>query len=157
MGDPEHDLFTPSLEGERRQQLPEGSRPWRLASQFYVAALGGPVAAGLVGVLNGRRLGIPGRQLALIAGVAVVALACAVVIAAAVNRDDNSPVRLVLVAAGVVAYLAIRQVQVDADRRYAAGSARNEDEAYDSLWIWGIGMVVGGGIVAGLVLAAVTG
>jgi hypothetical protein len=57
------DLFSPSLTRSVRRDLPAGSRPWRLASQFYVAFFGGPLAAGAIGLLNGKRLGLPRERL----------------------------------------------------------------------------------------------
>jgi hypothetical protein len=149
----EDDLFAPSLGEGRRRVPPSGERPWRLGSQFYVAFLGGPVAAGLVGYLNGRRLGLPSARLAVIAAVGLVSLAAVAVAVAAVGWSENRPLRLLSAVGGVVAYLGIRQLQQDADRRYGVG--RREDETYDSLWLPGLGIVLLGGVAAAVVLAVV--
>jgi hypothetical protein len=151
--DEHEDLFAPSLGGGRRRVPPAGERPWRLGSQFYVAFLGGPVAAGLVGYLNGRRLGLPPARLAAIAAVGVASLAAVAVAVAAVGESENRPLRLLSAVAGVVAYLGIRRLQQDADRRYGVG--RRDDETYDSLWLPGLGIVVLGGLAAAIVLAVV--
>lgn len=148
------DLLTPTLAGPRREALPAGRRPWRLGSQFYVAVLGGPVAAGLAGWLNGKRLGLPANRLAAVAGIALAALVAVAIAAAAMSSEENRPLRLVSMVGGAVAYLGIREVQKDADRRYGAG--RSDRESYDSLWLPGLGMVVLGGIVAALVIVGVT-
>ena len=149
----EDDLFTPSLSGGRLGVPPAGERPWRLGSQFYVAFLGGPVAAGLVGYLNGRRLGLPSARLAAIAAMGLASLAAVAVALAVVGGSDNRPLRLLSAVGGVVAYLGIRQLQQGADRRYGVG--RRDDETYDSLWLPGLGIVVLGGLAAAVVLAVV--
>jgi hypothetical protein len=148
------DLLSPTLAGTRHEALPAGRRPWRLGSQFYVAVLGGPVAAGLVGWLNGKRLGLAANRLAAVAGIAVAALAGVAVAAAALKSEEGRPLRLVSMVGGAVAYLGIRELQKDTDRRYGAG--RSDQERYDSLWLPGLGMVVLGGIVSALVIVGVT-
>jgi hypothetical protein len=150
------DLFAPSLAGVRRSLPPRGRRPWRLGSQFYVAVFGGPVAAGLVGLLNGRRLGLERGRLAAIAGIGAAALVAVAVVAAVVaeRAEEQRPLRLVAMAGGAVAYLGTRRLQRDADRRYGVG--RSHTESYDSLWLPGLGLVLLGGVVAALVLVGVT-
>jgi peptidoglycan/LPS O-acetylase OafA/YrhL len=152
----EDDLFTPSLAGGRRAVPAAGRRPWRLGSQFYVAVFGGPIAAGLVGYLNGKRLGLPPRRLAAVAGIAAAALVAVAIVAAVVaaNANEDRPLRLVSMVGGAAAYVGIRQLQKDADRRYGVG--RSEDESYDSLWLPGLGIALVGGIVAGIVILSVT-
>jgi hypothetical protein len=150
----EDDLFSPSLAGTRPERLPAGRRPWRLGSQFYVSVLGGPLAAGLVGFLNGQRLGLPRARLAAIAAIALAALAAVAVTLAAVSPKADSPVRLVSMVGGAAAYVAIRALQTDADRRYTAG--RDGAESYDSLWLPGLGIVVAGSILAAMVIVGVT-
>jgi len=154
MQEPEDDLLSPSLVRTRYDVLPEGRRPWRLGSQFYVSVLGGPVAAGLVGYLNGRRLGLPAARLAAIAAVGLAALVAVAIAAAAVSSNADAPLRGISMIGGAVGYLAIRELQKDADRRHGAG--RGDDESYDSLWRPGILIVVGGGLAAAVVIAAVT-
>ncbi len=150
----EDDLFSPSLAGFRRGAPPPGERPWRLGSQFYVAVFGGPVAAGLVGYENGKRLGLPARRLGAIAAVALAALAGVAIAAVLLDSEDSRPLQLVVMVAGAAAYVPIRELQRDADRGYRVG--RNEDASYDSLWRLGIGAVVVGIVLAGLVMLGVT-
>jgi hypothetical protein len=149
----EDDLFAPSLGGGRAPVPPAGERPWRLGSQFYVAFFGGPIAAGLVGYLNGRRLGLPSPRLAAIAAVGLASLAAVAVAVAVVGESENRSLRLLSAVGGIVAYLGIRQLQQDADRRYGVG--RHDDESYDSLWLPGLGIVLLGGVAAAIVLAVV--
>jgi hypothetical protein len=152
----EDDLFTPSLAGGRRAVPPPGRRPWRLGSQFYVAVFGGPVAAGLVGYLNGKRLGLPQGRLAAIAGIGAAALVVVATVATVVAQqsDESRPLRLVSMVGGAAAYVGIRQLQKDADRRYGLG--RKDDESYDSLWLPGFGIALLGGLVAGIVILSAT-
>jgi hypothetical protein len=152
----EDDLFTPSLAGGRRGVPAPGRRPWRLGSQFYVAVFGGPVAAGLVGYLNGKRLGLAGGRLAAIAGIGAVALVVVAAVAAVVAQrsDESRPLRLVSMVGGAAAYVGIRQLQKDADRRHGIG--RSDDESYDSLWLPGFGIALLGGLAAAIVILGAT-
>jgi hypothetical protein len=150
----EDDLFRPTLAGTRAR-AGTGDRPWRVSSQFFVAFFGGPLAAAVVGILNGRRLGLgPVRLLGMAAaGVAAyaVALGAGVVISGLTQRGA----RLTLVVGGVLTYLVTRRLQEDADRRYAAGLGF--DDTYASLWLTGLLIVVGVGLPSGLLLVGVIG
>ena len=145
------DLFTPTLQGATRPSLPEGARPWRLGSQFYVAFFGGPVAAALIGWRNGKRLGLTDSRLRAIAGIGIGGLLVTLLFVATVSGTDTS-IRLLVAGSGVVAYLATRELQKPADARYAVG--RNRD-AYDSLWTPGLITALACGFAHGLALAAV--
>ena len=156
-GQSEHDdtLLSPSLTGSSRRQLAAGERPWRLASQFYVAFFGGPLAASAIGYVNAKRLGLPGTRLGAILAIGVACFAAAVAAAVALaDAESGRAPRLVLAVAGVVAYLGARQLQKDADRLY--GLNRDEEQAYDSLWGPGLGAVFLFGIFSVVVVAAVT-
>lgn len=142
------DLFTPSLSD--RAEVPPGSRPWRLGSQFYVAFFGGPLAAAAIGVVNGRRLGIDLGRLVAIATAGLGALCLAVAVAASLDSEDASP-RWILVPAGVATYFVARQLQKAADDRYRRG--RPDDQVYGSLWGPGLAAV----FVCGIVSIAVVG
>lgn len=152
--DRDDDLFAPSLAGVQRGPVPEGERPWRVSSQFYVAFFGGPLAAAFVGVLNGRRLGLPSARLWGIAAAGAVALVVAAVAVAVFAMDAGRGPRLALIGSGVAAYALANRLQRDADRRYAAG--RSADELYDSLWYPGIPIAIGLGLVSGLAIAGLT-
>ena len=150
------DLFSPSLKQSARRDLPEGSRPWRLRSQFYVAFLGGPLALGAIGFLNGGRLGLSRERRWAIAGIAIAAFVAVVALAAVVlaaGTNVNRGPRLMLTVAGVVSFLAAHELQKDADRLY--GLNRDEEQTYDSLWGPGIGAVLLAGISSLAVVAAV--
>jgi len=149
----DEDMFSPSLTQTARRELPSGEKPWRLGSQFYVAFFGGPLAAGAIGYLNGRRLGLSlERQLAII-GIGIAGFAAALTVAGIVLDDESGGRRLPLAIAGVASYLACRQLQRDADRLY--GLDRDEDQAYGSLWAPGLGAVLLLGTFSLIVLAAV--
>jgi hypothetical protein len=148
------DLFSPTLVGLRRHAPEPGERPWRLTTQLYVSVFGGPIAAGLIGYENGKRLGLPvGRRLAIV-GIAFAALLGVAVAASAIGSESTGPLQLSSMVAGVAAYLPIRELQKDADLRYRAG--RNTDASYDSLWRLGIGAVVVGFVFTAIVMAVAT-
>ena len=144
------DLFSPSLSQTANRQLPEGSRPWRLGSQFYVAFFGGPLAIAAIGFVNAARLGLPGSRRWQIAAAGAAGLAGAV--AAVLLLDWDVTPRLTVAVAGVASYLIVRRLQKDADRLYGLG--RDEDLAYDSLVGPGLLAVVVGGLAT---VAALTG
>lgn len=146
------DLFSPSLTQTARRDLPAGSRPWRLNSQFYTAFFGGPLAAGLVGYLNGKRLGLSQGRLWAIAGIGIAGFVAAA-IAGAAFLDTSGHGRGLVVISGIVALLGIRELQKDADRLYALN--RDEDEAYDSLWNPGFVIALACGFGQGAFLVAV--
>lgn len=147
------DLFSPSLTQTAARELPAGGRPWRLGSQFYVSFFGGPLAAGAVGYLNGRRLGLSlERRLAMI-GIGLAGFAGALVLAVSVLDADSGGRRFPVAIAGVAAFLATRQLQHRADRLYGFG--KDEEQAYDSLWGPGLAIVVLFGLLSVVVVAAV--
>jgi len=146
------ELFAPSLSQTSRTELPPGEKPWRLNSQFYVAFFGGPLAAGAVGYLNGRRLGVPSRGLVAIGAAGVAGFVLAIVLVATVDWELVRP-RIMIAATGVLAFFVARQFQKDADRRYGFG--RDVELAYDSLVRTGIVIALAAGIFSALVLAVV--
>jgi hypothetical protein len=146
------DLFAPSLTQTGLRELPAGSRPWRLGSQFYVAFFGGPLAIGAIGFLNGKRLALSQQRLWAIAGTGIAGF-LALVVAVAVLIDPGGRARLLVAVAGVVSFLGIRELQKDPDRLY--GLNRDEDDAYDSLWGPGLAAVLVCGIAQAIVLVAV--
>jgi len=154
VSDRDDDLFAPSLTQSERRELPSGQKPWRLGSQFYVAFFGGPLAVAAIGYLNGKRLGLPQERLAAIIGAGLAGFAVAVGAAVVFLSATGAGPRLIVAGAGVVSYLAVRELQKDADRLY--GINRDEDLAYDSLWAPGLGAVFLFGIFSIVVIAAVT-
>lgn len=137
------DLLSPSLSQTSRRELPAGSRPWRLGSQFYVAFFGGPLALGAIGFLNAERLGLPRVRALWIAGIGIAAFAAVVAAALLLDFETATP-RLLVAVAGVASFAAARELQKEADRYY--GLNRNEELAYDSLWQPGLVAVLVCGI-----------
>lgn len=146
------DLFAPSLTQTRLRELPAGSRPWRLGSQFYVAFFGGPLAIGAIGFLNGKRLELSQQRLWAIAGAGIAGF-LALVAAVAVVIDPGGHGRVLIAVAGVASFLVIRELQKAPDRLY--GLYRDDDDAYDSLWGPGLVAVLVCGIAEASVLVAV--
>jgi hypothetical protein len=129
------DLLTPTLEGVRRDALPEGDRPWRIGSQVYVGFFGGPLAVGAIAYVNGGRLAMEGPRRAVLLGVGLAGLLAALVAAIVVGEDS---VRFVGRAAGLATAGALYWLMRPADRRYAM----RRPEEYDSLLGPGFAAVV---------------
>lgn len=149
------DLFAPTLTQSESRQLPEGKRPWRLGSQFYVAFFGGPLAVAAIAYVNGKRLGLPSARLAATLAIGAIGFLAVLAVAALfVDPDAGSGPRLLISVAGVVTYLALRALQKDADRRY--GMALDDEQAYDSLWGPGLAAALLLGFFSGAALMGVT-
>lgn len=132
-------LYEPTLAD--LDERPAGSDPpWRLDSQGYVAFFGGPLAAAVVGVLNGRRLGLDRDRLLAIGAIGVVGLAVAIAAYALIGFEGRTP-RLLLAVAGILTYLGTRKLQQPADRLFQMHPDTDED-SYDSLWGTGFLIVV---------------
>jgi hypothetical protein len=99
------ELFRPTIQ----DGPPAGRSPWRPESIAYPAFFGGPLCAALLGVLNGRRLGLPGRRLVVpaLAGLAGFGARCAVTALA----DDNSVIRLAGSVTGILVWAAVLAVE----------------------------------------------
>jgi hypothetical protein len=144
------ELLKPTVGTTRRSS----ERPWRLGSQFWVAFFGGPLAAALVGYLNGSRLGIPERAKRWMVAAGIGGLGLAVALAVAiVSFDVDVGARLANQMAGVVTYGATYKLQRSGDRVYQFYG--EDEEAYDSLWGPGLALVLGAGIPSALLIAGV--
>lgn len=143
-------LLEPTLQHHVPRALPGQSRPWRVGSQIYVAILGGPIAVTIIASLNARRLGMPARSRALIAAVGVVATFLAVGMIAAFDGEVIVGRIIGALAAGPMYLLARGH-----DRAYYAFSPEDEDEAYESLVVPGLGAVVAGYVLMGMLAASV--
>lgn len=116
-----HDeLFRPTI----REEPGPGRPPWRPESILYPAFFGGPLAGGLLGVLNGRRLGLSAPQLAAIGAAASAAFGARLAVSAAL--DANSGVRLAGSVAGVLVWLVVIALQ---RRPFRSWSLRGGDPA----------------------------
>jgi hypothetical protein len=109
------DLFRPTV----REFPVSGKRPWRPESIFYAAFFGGPLTAGLLGVVNGRRLGLPTPRVLLIALAGVAGFGLWIV--AALLTDANNVVRLFGSITGSLAWLVVIAFQRGPFRAYAYG------------------------------------
>lgn len=111
-GDPMQDeLFSPTI----RERPAPGKPPWRPDSILY-PAFGGPLAAAVLGVVNGGRLGLPGRHLLAIAAAGLVGFGARLAVSAAV--EGNSPVRLAGMVAGALVWLVVLAFQRSPFRAY---------------------------------------
>jgi hypothetical protein len=135
------DLFTPTV-STRASDLP---RPWRVDSLLFPAFFGGPLAGTVLGLINGRRLGIGSRSLIAIAvtGLAVIATRISLI----ATLDIGSALRVITGLAGVAVWGVILATQ---RRRFRAFQLTGGEPA--SL-VWP-GIAVG---VAGLIVETVIG
>src|SRR5262245_6472797 len=139
------DLLRPSLQGFEPPGAGGGPPPWHLGSQFYIAFLGGPLAATIIAWLNASRLDIvPHRRLAILLGGVGATLAAAFAVShfgLGVGHESMRFVRvgwraLALILCGVF-YL----MQKSTDRLYQMNAP--SEPAYASPWIAGTAIVVG--------------
>ena len=134
-------LLSPTLQ-DYVPRSQDGSKPWRLGSQVYVAFFGGVLAVTAIALINARRLRVPRRGMLAIAGagaaglVGVVAFAALFIGAGDPPRGARVATQLIAIASWGLMFL----VQRPWDRLHAAFSEEDEDEAYESL--------VGPGLVA---------
>ena len=124
------ELFSPTI----RDQAPPRRRPWRPESIVYPAFFGGPTAAALLGVLNGRRLGLPTGHLLAIAGAGVAGFGARLAVGA--FDVSSSAVRLAGTATGILVWLVVLALQ---RRPFRVATLRGVESA---------GLVVPGFVVA---------
>ncbi|GAB3969670.1 hypothetical protein V1634_21415 [Plantactinospora veratri] len=109
------ELFTPTI-----QERPAPDRPpWRPESIVYPAVFGGPLAATVLGVLNGGRLGLPGNRLLAIAAAGLVGFGARLAVSAAV--DGSSGVRVAGMITGALVWLVVLAFQRAPFRGYSYG------------------------------------
>lgn len=114
--------------------------------------LGGPLGAAAVGVLSGRRLGVAYWRLVAI-GIAGVAGVVVVGAAYAATPGASRPPWFAMLVLGFAVYGVSWLLQRSADRRWAVGRA--DADAYDSLWVPGTSIAIGGAVVTSTLLLAV--
>lgn len=152
------DVLQPSLQQEARADLRPERRPWRLASQFWVAILGGPLSVAAVAYANAGRLGLPARRRQAILAIGIGASALVVAGAAlwiggaGLDAALSRQLRLVSRVAGAVVYGACYLLQRTGDRLYAARTPHAE--LYGPLWVHGGIAIFAGGILLGAAVAA---
>lgn len=136
------ELLQPTLQA---QTTTAGTaRPWRLASQLWVAFFGGTAAYLTIALLNGVRLGMPRRRLVLLAAAGVVALAASLGVASYLlhsfpGTTGRGYARLGSRVIAVLFYLLGRRLQTPFDRVFEV--LRRGEHA--SLWVAGLLAVLG--------------
>jgi hypothetical protein len=95
------ELFRPTIQ----DGPPAGRSPWRPESIAYPAFFGGPLCASLLGVLNGLRLGLPGRRLVVLALAGLAGFGARAAVTAL--ADDNSMIRLAGSVTGILVWAAV--------------------------------------------------
>ncbi|MFY1598286.1 hypothetical protein [Micromonospora sp. WMMD737] len=142
------DLFTPTIApaayGTRR-------RPWRPQSLIFPAVFAGPLAATVLALVNGHRLGLPRRTNLMVLGVGLAALTARLALTLAFLDDwGDRPVRLIAALAGAGVWLAASTTQ---KRPFRAYELRGDEPA--SLWLPGLGAVLLFGVVEALLFLLV--
>lgn len=139
------DLLTPTIP----QFTAPARQPWDVASLLYPAVFGGALAATVLSLINGYRLGVGTARQALVAvaGTAAIVLHIVAVVAVADRRNELLPA--LNVAAGILVWSATRTIQRRAERAFLLRGG-----ASASLWRPGIAAAVGGGLIEGLLIFA---
>lgn len=144
------DLLQPTLAD--RAAATGTARPWRLLSQFYVAALGGALAVTAIALVNARRLRLASTQQAAIAIAGAAGFAATLAIAAVLGQTAEQ--RWLVRVAAVAAWGGMYAVQRSADRIHGFHEG---DEGYASMWIPGTLAAVAGGLIQWPLVVAVAG
>jgi hypothetical protein len=117
-GEKMHDeLFHPTIGG----RVTSGKRPWRPVSIAYPAWFGGPLTAAVLGVVNGRRLGLTAQRLTAIGAAGLFAFA--VWVAMSPEAGDFFGVRWAGGIAGVLVWLVVLGLQRKPFRAFTLGRA----------------------------------
>jgi tetratricopeptide (TPR) repeat protein len=146
---PSGDLLTPTLTGHRPRERTD-RLPWRLSSLLYPSILGGPIAAVVVAVLNGRRLRADRESLWSIAIAGFLATAAAVALAVLVESDET---RILVSVCGLAVYGVAYRLERSPDRVYTTFSPREDpDDDYEPFFAPAFAAIVLGlGVLALLV------
>jgi hypothetical protein len=128
---------------------PSDKPPWRLASMGFVAFFGGVIAGTVIALVNADRLGIPHVRRAMtvwgLLGFVVTGIAAVLVLEPGAGGGS-----VVFRLPAVVTYLLQVRLMRQADFGNQLRGAR-----YSSLWLPGIGAVVGFGLLEAVLLAIV--
>lgn len=161
MPDSDPTLFQPSIDPGDALRAREGKPPWRLQSLGYASFFGGPLASGILGWINGRRLGSRrGANVALVAGLVltIATLLGAILLAGGgqefLEQTRARGGRLAFRLGGVATFLIFRQAQNSADRLFQMQSQTEAADRYSSLWGPGFAAALVGGVIQGSLLVA---
>lgn len=148
------DLLTPTLQQHQPRDWERMALPWQPRYEVYVGFLGGPVAVTLIAVLNGIRLRMERRALALMAVLGLLATIAGV--AAATQIAGDTAPRLFVQLAGVLVTGPLYLLQRTPDRVHTTYSPNEDvDDDHASLWGPGAAACVAGWIVTGLLIAGI--
>ncbi len=139
------DLFRPTI---RVEPDSASSPPWRPESILYPAILGGALAATVLGVLNGRRLGLGAARLAAVVVTGAVAVSGELFVAGLLGIGTGA--RVLAALAGLVVWAVLRAVQRQPFRAYMY---RGHEPASLVAMGWAVGF--GAGLVEALAFVAV--
>jgi hypothetical protein len=136
------DLLVPTVTPPVTRERP----PWDLRALLYPAAFGGALAATVLGLINGYRLGVgTARQAAVgVAGAAAIALRIGLLVA--LRGRHYELLAAVNAGAGMLAWSAVRKVQLRAERAFLL---RGGEAA--SLWLPGLVAALGCGLAEAVV------
>jgi len=140
----EDELFRPTIQDRSHTAKP----PWRPDSILYPAFFGGPVAAAVLGLINGGRLGLPRVQLAAIAGAAVAAFAARLVVTASLGGGSGA--RLAGSLTGILVWLVVMAFQRRPFRAFSFGGGEPS-----RLVGPGFAAAIGGGVLEAIIIYAV--
>ena len=150
-------LLTPSIQHLSKTES-ISPKPWRLASQLWVAFFGGILAYGYIAYKNSERLGEPrnARQRLVLVTIAGFILTVIVnwlfmhtdILAGA---KDGTLVRLSSRIVAVLAYLLVKQWQTTADHAH-----QFTNRGYASLWKPGLIATLGLGFLQNIIVWAIT-
>ena len=109
------ELFQPTI----HDRPVSGKPPWRPQSILYPGFFGGPLAAAVLGVVNGRRGGLPPVRVALIAAAGLIAFGARFAVSAA--YDGGVIIRMSGYLAGIAVALLVLAWQRQPFRTFSYG------------------------------------
>lgn len=139
------ELLTPTI----HQFTAPARQPWDVASLLYPAVFGGALAATVLGLINGYRLGVGTARQALVATVGTAVLALHIVAVVAIADRGYELLPALTVAAGMLVWSATRATQLRAERAFLLRGGESAP-----LWRPGLAAAVGGGLIEGLLIMA---
>ncbi len=144
------DLLQPTV----AESAPKRKRPWRVASQLWVAFFGGVPAVTAIAYLNAGRLGASAskRRWILVAGVVALLVSIAVIVWSITTTQERYATRIAVRLVAVLLFLVLARIQRDDDRHHQVFGAGE----YASLWGPGIiATVISAVALVGIAVAVV--